>query len=253
VDCDLSQTLLHGYLDGELDVVTSLALTTHLQDCATCTRLYTAQQALRTALRQGDLYHLPPPAFQQRWRRAWHRASRAEADHPWWRGWWLPLGVVVSAALLLLVWSGAGRQRGLVPEEHLLQDVIAGHVRSLMVNHLTDVASADQHTVKPWFEGALDFSPPVPDLTAQGFVLIGGRLDYLANRPVAALVYRRQQHAINLFIWPTTPAMPRPPQSVTRQGYHLVTWTTADLTYWAVSTLNMAELTTFAHLIGAGT
>jgi anti-sigma factor RsiW len=134
----------------------------------------------------------------------------------------------------------------------MLQNVIAGHVRSLMVNHLTDVASSDRHTVKPWFEGSLDFSPPVPDLTTQGFPLIGGRLDYLASHPVAALVYRRHQHAINLFIWPITRDTPRQQQHVTRQGYNLITWTTADLAYWAISTLNMAELKTFVSMVASG-
>ena len=132
-------------------------------------------------------------------------------------------------------------------DEHVLQDVIAGHVRSLMANHLTDVLSADQHTVKPWFEGHVDFAPPVPDLTAQGFPLVGGRLDYLDNRPVAALVYKRQQHVINLFVWPAPSGEARPESTMTRHGYHLVQWTTAGMTYWAISTLNAQEMETFAH------
>lgn len=250
MDCEQSHILLHGYLDDELDVVTSLALTAHLQDCPACAHAYTTQRALRTALRQGDLYHRPPLGFAPRWRRALRRASRAESASPWWRAWWPPLGLAVSAALLLLFWSGW--PRGRTPAEPLLQEVIAGHVRALMVNHLTDIASSDRHTVKPWFEGTLDFSPPVPDLSPQGFPLIGGRLDYLAHRPVAALVYQRQQHAINLFIWPTPPAPSHAPQAVTRQGYQVVTWTAADLTYWAVSTLNRAELLLFVELVGRG-
>src|SRR5213593_3637521 len=116
-----------------------------------------------------------------------------------------------------------------------------------MVNHLTDVLSADQHTVKPLFEGHVDFAPPVPDLTAQGFPLLGGRLDYLDNRPVAALVYKRQQHVITLFVGPASSGTGRPASTVTRHGYNLVQWTTAGMTYWAISTLNAPEMEMFAH------
>jgi anti-sigma factor RsiW len=153
------------------------------------------------------------------------------------------------AMVVLLVWSGGLVQRHSPVDEHVLQDIIAGHVRSLMASHLTDVLSADQHTVKPWFEGHVDFAPPVPDLTAQGFPLVGGRLDYLDNRPVAALVYKRQQHVINLFVWPAPSGAVRPESGVTHQGYNLVQWTTAGMTYWAISTLNAPEMEVFAREI----
>jgi anti-sigma factor RsiW len=149
-------------------------------------------------------------------------------------------GVIVSLAVTLF-------QVTPNEQERLSQEIVAGHVRSLMVAHLADVDSSEQHTVKPWFNGKLDFSPPVHDLAKQGFPLVGGRLDYLNQRPVAALVYRRQQHTINLFVWPSSGAAPHEVKLLSRQGFNMTDWSDSAMQYWAVSDLNSAEMLAFTQ------
>jgi anti-sigma factor RsiW len=129
---------------------------------------------------------------------------------------------------------------------------VANHVRSLLASHLVDVPSSDQHTVKPWFDGKVDFAPPVHDFGADGFPLVGGRLDYLDGKTVVALVYRRHQHPINLLISPTPGRANTSPQAMTRRGYNLIHWTQDEMSYWAVSDLNAAELDQFAAHVTAG-
>ena len=153
------------------------------------------------------------------------------------------------ACVMLLTWSLTIYL--MLPAEiaHLPDDLISSHIRSLLASNVADVLSSDQHTVKPWFNGKLDFSPPVQDLTAQGFALVGGRLDYVAGRPVAALVYRHRQHLINLFIWPTADGGNSAVQTLIKQGYNLVHWMHAGMSLWAVSDLNQEELVELARML----
>ena len=165
------------------------------------------------------------------------------------RGWWLGLagfgtGAATAWGLALVLLAVP-----MAPQDALSEAVTTNHVRSLMASHLADVASTDQHTVKPWFAGKLDFSPPVVDLAAEGFALTGGRLDYLDGRTVAALVYRSGPHVINLFVWPTADAKVQAPAFSARQGYQLVHWAQGGMQAWAVSDLNAAELQNFASLL----
>jgi anti-sigma factor RsiW len=161
------------------------------------------------------------------------------------------LALAASLALIMATGWGLARVLPARSEDALLtQELVAGHVRSQMLpSHQFDVASSDAHTVKPWFEGKLDFSPPVKDLAGQGFPLVGGRLDYLHNRAVAALVYQRRKHSINLFIWPSPLGDEASPKKATRQGFHLIQWTRSGMTFWAVSDLNERELQEFVRLI----
>jgi anti-sigma factor RsiW len=248
LNCKETQPLLEGYLDGELDVVRSVEVEAHLQECPACSTEYHELRELHSALGSNSLYFKAPAKLRHRVQNA-VRGEAPSALSTWLSGWFAPLrwaSVAASLALVALItWNVAPRFSRRSAEEILTQEIIDSHVRSLMLNHLTDVPTSDQHTVKPWFNGKVDFSPPVIDLTDQGFRLIGGRLDYLGGKPVAALIYQRRQHLINLFIWPLPEVANSAQTTLSQQGYHVVHWVKSKMTYWAVSDLNPKELGEF--------
>jgi anti-sigma factor RsiW len=193
-------------------------------------------------------YFQAPDGLEDRIRaqlRLRERVQDVSSKRHWraWGGW-----AIAAAVAIFLVLSAVLFERVTRPaiSELLAEEVVSDHVRSLMASHLTDVISSDQHTVKPWFTGKLDFAPVVKDLSANGFQLIGGRLDYLSDHPVAALVYKRRQHTINLFIWPSAEA-DSSRRTITKRGYNVAHWTHGHMNYWAVSDLNAAELNEFAN------
>ncbi len=239
-----ARPLIQGYVDGELDLINTLEVEQHLQGCRSCSREYQDQMALRSALNASTLYKRAPARLEKNIRASIRAATRPTPTPRSFSWLWPALagGLVVAVVALLLFFVVRPPS---APTTDLADQVVASHVRSMMGNHLTDVLSSDQHTVKPWFDGRLDFAPQVQDLASQGFPLVGGRLDYIDNRPVAALVYSHGPHIINLFVWPSTggsiPAM-------TRQGYNIIQWTGSGMTYWAVSDMNMDELRTFVQL-----
>lgn len=249
MSCTETQELIHGYLDGELDLAHNLEIERHLRECPACAALDRRLRGLQSALRQGSLYFQPPQDLEKHVRAGLHktitggRPARALRIDWRWAGIAAALVVTALAAWRLTVFFQAPGAADLLADE-----VVSSHVRSLMAAHLTDVPSSDRHTVKPWFNGKLDFSPAVEDFAAGGFALVGGRLDYLDHRAVAALVYQRRQHLINLFIWPAPDASDARIQTAARQGYHAVYWTRAHMNYWAVSDLNAAELGSFAEM-----
>jgi len=202
-------------------------------------------RSLRASLREGLETRAAPAALRARIAARLPLAPLPARTAPgrtrWdWRLVAAAAGVVVIAGI---TWLGV--IRGPAGTERLAGEIVSSHVRSLMASHLTDVTSTDQHTVKPWFAGRLDFSPPVEDLADRGFPLLGGRLDYVGGRPVAALVYGRRQHMINLFLWPR--AGRSGPAALTRQGFHALHGVAGGMEYWAISDLNAAELDTFVR------
>jgi anti-sigma factor RsiW len=248
MSCQRIQETLDGYLDGELDLVRNMEVEEHLRGCPACTETYQNRLGLRSAVRAAAPYFRAPTELEKRVRSAVRQVAKA-APGPRTMSWgWL--GAAAAAAMVLvLAWTLVPRLRGPAGEDLLAREVVSSHVRSLMAAHLTDVASSDQHRVKPWFNGKLDFSPPVKELASEGFPLVGGRLDYLAGRPVAALVYQRRQHFINVFLWPATQGGDTAGKTQARQGYNLIRWTKASMTCWVVSDLSPAELQEFARLL----
>jgi anti-sigma factor RsiW len=249
MNCREVQELIHGYVDGELDLVRNLETERHLHECAACAGIAERLRALRSGLSGSLPYFHPPAGLEGRIRAELRAGDRPPARAPYFgtrRHW-----IAIAAALLLAV--GGVLQVVFLNHRYgaeiLAREALASHVRSLMASHLTDVPSSDRHTVKPWFNGKVDFSPAVNDLANRGFPLAGGRVDYLDNRPVAALVYQRQKHVINLFVWPVPGSADSGVETSSRQGYNLLHWTRGRMAYWAVSDLNAGELESFATLV----
>jgi anti-sigma factor RsiW len=241
--CADADPLLHAYLDGELDLSSSLRIERHLSVCEACSALYQTLQRLREEIVSADL-DFAAEANLERLRVSVHRTVHGSTG--WAHYWRTPWISVAVAAIVLFAVMVPGRLW--ITGDRTHREVVDNHVRSLMTDHLIDVVSSDRHTVKPWFQGRLNFSPPVPDLMADGFTLAGGRLDVIGGQPAAAIVYKRHNHVINLWIAPAENAGQK---SDERQfdGYHLLRWHGGPFTYWVVSDLNLAELRTFADLI----
>jgi anti-sigma factor RsiW len=251
MDCAQAKTLLGAYIDQELDLRSALEIEEHLKSCESCARTLANHQVLRKGLSSPVLSYSAPAALRRRVLAATaDRAPSLPPSRPAWHEWlaWRPMTMAASfAAFVLILSSGTLRWRSLQREDAVAEEVVAGHVRSLEASHLTDVLSSDRHTVKPWFAGKLDYAPPVEDFAADGFPLVGGRLDYVGGRPVSALVYRRAGHTINLYVWPGSGESPQ--TSRAERGFHVTRWTRKGMSYWAVSDLNEEELSRFASLL----
>ena len=262
MNCEEARQLVDRYADDQLDLERSLELEGHLESCAGCVRALQSAKQLSAAVRTSNVYGEMPSGLSSRVRAAvleqagiregsgFRAAPKPLPAVAWWR----PLGIAVAAVLILGVFAWRwvpGFSRPAEQDTLLAQEILDSHVRSLMADHLFDVPSTDQHTVKPWFDGKLDFSPPVVDLTADGFELAGGRLDYVDGRPVATVVYRRRKHVINLSMWPQNATAPL--SSRMRNGYDLLHWNSGGMEYWAVSDLTPQEMREFVALMQSKT
>lgn len=236
--------LLHAYVDGEIDLVSGREIEEHLATCENCRRIEQQIRTLRQALTNDAPAFRAPAHLRRNVRAALRREAKdAERQISWPR-----LAFAGAAICVLLLFGAALFLNARSARNSIADQVIANHVRSLLATHLVDVPSSDQHTVKPWFEGKIDFAPTVRDLSSDGFPLTGGRLDYLNGKTVAALVYQRNKHPINLFIAPISTSHESGPEVTSRRGYNILHWTQSEMEYWAVSDLNQTELRQFADL-----
>lgn len=232
--------LVQAEFDGELDAAEAAHAMHHREHCDICSAAYSEFETTRALLHADAPYYRAPESL----RRALIAGLSAKAPQrapgvAWWRdGVSFVLGAGLAAGIALLTLSPA--------QQNLIDQVVASHVRALQPGHLEDVVSSDQHTVKPWFDGKLDFAPPVKDFASKNFPLLGGRLDYLGGRAVAALVYRRDKHLIDLYIWPDHGSV----SSLTgaRNGYNVVHWGDGGMNFWAASDLEASQLREFVRL-----
>jgi anti-sigma factor RsiW len=237
--------LLHAYVDGELDLANARETERHLQSCADCRGTEKAIRDLRNALSSETTAYRAPAHLRRSVRTALRREAKSPRQtlSPW-------LMFATGAAFAALIIGFAFFQTTRAARTNAIVDqVVANHVRSLLAAQLVDVVSSDQHTVKPWFDGKIDFAPEVRDLSSQGFPLVGGRLDYLDGKTVVALVYQRNKHPINVFITPEPTLRSISPTMSNRRGYNVLAWTNNGMKYWAVSDLNQVELRQFTELL----
>jgi anti-sigma factor RsiW len=255
VNCTQTRKLIGAHLDGELDLMASLDFNRHVECCSACAAAQERLQTVRSAVTASAPYYPAPPQLAAQLRAALRLEVMPQPTpqlprsiRPW-RAFLRPLGMAAALALVATLSWVVARQSVRGGGATLAHEIVAAHVRSLMADHLYDVRSSDQHTVKPWFSGKVDFAPNVRDLVSVGFPLEGGRLDYLDGHAVAALVYRHNLHVINCFVWPTQGAQPPLPTSA--QGYNLIRFSDRGLTWCVISDAAPATLEEFARALRA--
>jgi anti-sigma factor RsiW len=245
--CDEAEILLHALIDGELDAGHALDVENHVAGCKRCTAALADYRAMSAAIAGANLRYTAPPSLRERIEASLPQPKSAEilpmpSRRSVLRGFAMgsAASAIAATGLVAIVLRNDDAQR-------IESEVVSAHLRSLQAGHLIDVVSTDQHTVKPWFNGKLDVSPPVIDLTAQGFTLIGGRLDYLDARAIGAVVYKRRQHVINLFVAQTGNTERKAAKMETMQGFSVLRWSEQGMNFWAVSDIGADELNEFGE------
>lgn len=245
---ETARVLLHAFIDGELDAASTIELKAQVDASPALRQELARLSALQSSIQTVASRFSAPPGLTHRLFTALPAAQpeRITAEVPsWWRA--LAMGTS-AAAMALLLWnlSFTFVGRGNDP---LLEEVVSAHVRSLMADHLTDLTSAERHSVKPWLSNRLDFAPPVHDFSSEGFSLLGGRLDYVGGKPSAAIVYRHRQHLINVFVWPSAERKESPIRISNHRGYNSINFESSGMSYWTVSDLNSDDLGKLAGLL----
>lgn len=247
MNCRDAEPLLHARLDDELDVAGAITVDRHLSECRACAAQFAALQNLKQEIADAQLAYALPPKLEREL--ASRFTSQGTSFARWWsRPWRSAATLVGTAACITALAIVLPMMRTADGTNAIAAEILDNHLRALQPGHLFDVESSDQHTVKPWFQGKTDFSPPVPDLTNDGFILVGGRLDVIHQQPVAAIVYKRRQHVINLYVSASLD-MDAKPSLQELGGYHLLHWDQQRMSYWAVSDVASADLRDFANLI----
>jgi anti-sigma factor RsiW len=250
--CREAEPLLHARLDNELDIAGSASIDQHLSECRACSAQYAELQNLHEEIVAAELAYAPPPALEQKLAARFLREKTSlfsSSSRPFWSKPWrqayVLAGAAAAAAILIFSVSVARTSRD---TDAIGVEILDNHLRALQPSHMVDVPSSDQHTVKPWFQGKTDFSPPVPDLTKDDFILLGGRLEVIHQQPAAAIVYRRRQHVVSLYV-SASPGADARTELREMGGYHLLHWMQNNLSYWAVSDVDTTDLRQFADLI----
>jgi anti-sigma factor RsiW len=240
MNCDEAKNLIHALIDGELDAMHAAAVEAHAESCAACAAELSSLRELQKKIAAAHLGYRAPKSLRRGIEDALPRPLVRARRREWLKGFGAGAGlsaIAASAAFILLM-----RNDG---DQVILSDIVSAHLRSLEPGHLTDVLSSDRHSVKPWFTGKLAIAPPVVDLSADGFALAGGRLDAIGGKMVAAIVYRRRAHIINLFAVAGV-VKPHPPVTENVNGFNIRRWQAAGLSLWAISDINAAELEEFS-------
>ena len=242
MSCERTSSILHAYFDGELDASGAAEFERHLESCPDCAAALAVQETLRSSLKRSKLRERAPESLRRKLAAEMvepiPRAATRSSSITMWR----TLALAASFLLVVVIgWRQLGGPNGTGDDATVLSSIVDAHLRSLQPGHLIDVVSTDQHTVKPWFDGKIDFAPPVRDLAADGFPLEGGRLDAVSGRTVAVVVYVRRKHVINVFVWPTT-KKDAAPSSGSRLGYNWVEWRKDGMESIAVSDVSAADL-----------
>jgi len=243
--CREAGSLLHARLDDELDMASAASIDLHLSDCRACSEQFAALRNLQDEIAAADLAYVPAAALERKLTTRFLKEKKS----PWglWNASWLKTSVLAAATVgaALIVSIPMLKVRATDP---VAAEILDNHLRDLQPMHLVDVPSTDQHTVKPWFQGKTNFSPPVPDLAQDGFILIGGRLEVIHQQPAAAIVYRRRQHIISLYVSPS-PGANSKLDLTELGGYHLLHWRQNNASYWAVSDVDPNDLRRFGELV----